>query len=59
MISDDVWLDYLATEERWNGCYVFASKGDLVLVASYTGEETVLSVVDSVREYLMRIDEGE
>lgn len=58
MISDDAWLDHLATEERWNGCYVFASKDDLVIVASYTGEESVLSVVDSVREYLMRIDEG-
>ncbi|ETA79634.1 DUF2812 domain-containing protein [Youngiibacter fragilis] len=58
MISEDVWLDYLSTEERWNGCLVFASKGDLVLVASYTGEESVISVVDSIREYLISIDEG-
>lgn len=58
IIADDVWLDYVATEERWNGCYVFASKDDLVVFASYTGNESVHSVVDSVREYLMRIDEG-
>lgn len=57
MISEDVWLDYLSTEEMWNGCLVFASKGDMVLVASYTGEESVISVVDSIREYLSSIDE--
>jgi hypothetical protein len=53
---DDPYLDYLSFEEKSGGCYVFASKGDLALVAMYTGNEASSLVVSSVREYLMRID---
>jgi hypothetical protein len=54
---DDPYLDYVSFEEKSGYSTVLASKGDLVLVAMYTGDQTVSLVVSSVREYLMRIDE--
>lgn len=53
---DDPFLDYLSFEEKPGGCYVFASKGDLVLIAMYTGDESHSLVVSSVSDYLVRID---
>lgn len=53
---NDPFLDYLSIEEMPDGCYVFASKGDLVLVVMYTGDESHSLVASTVSDYLDRID---